>query len=242
VTKAGYRAERAAETSVAVPGVGVISELQFVRSILPALLGGAELTVVSSLLGVVFGVLVGIGLAVGRVVGHPLVGHAVRAYVSFARGTPLFVQILVIFFVLPALGLDIPKFAAGVIALSLNSGAYISEMIRGGLSAVPRGQIEAARSLGLRNPLIWRHVLLPQVFQLILPPLTVEFMALVKASALLSVIGVAELTRISTQVVAASFKPVEVWITTGTLYFLMCYAISLVSQKMEQKTAVYRGR
>jgi polar amino acid transport system permease protein len=219
----------------------VTSELDFIWSVLPTLLRGAEITVAASLLGVVLGVVVGTALAVGRLGGRNLLGYVIRAYVSFARGTPLFIQILVIFFVLPAIGLDIPKFLAGVLALSLNSGAYISEIIRGGLSAIPQGQTEAARSLGLRGSLIWRHILIPQVFLLIMPPLTIEFMALVKASALLSVIGVAELTRTSTQMVAATFRPVEIWLTTGILYFVVCYAVGIASQRIERRAALYRG-
>ena len=89
--------------------------------------------------------------------------------------------------------------------------------------------------------MIWRHILLPQVFLLILPPLTIEFMALVKASALLSVIGVAELTRTSTQIVAATFRPVEIWLTTGILYFVVCYAVGIASQRIERRAALYRG-
>jgi ABC-type amino acid transport system permease subunit len=140
------------------------------------------------------------------------------------------------------MGLDLSKFYAGVLALSLNSGAYVSEMIRGGLSAVPSGQIEAARALSLPPPLIWRHIILPQVFILILPPLTVEFIALVKASALLSVIGVVELTRTAQQIVAATFQPVGIYVTTGALYFAMCFALGALTSRLERATVVYRFR
>lgn len=218
------------------------SEFQLVLSSLPALLKGAEITLAASALGVVLGVVVGVALAVAYEAGGRALRLLVRVYVSFARGTPLFIQILVLFFVLPAIGLDIPKFHAGVIALSLNSGAYVSEMIRGGLTAVPRGQIEAARALAMPRPLIWWHIVLPQVFALILPPLTVEFIALVKASALLSVIGVVELTRTAQQIVAATFQPVGIWIATGILYFVMCFALAALARRVERATLVYRLR
>jgi polar amino acid transport system permease protein len=219
-----------------------VSEFALVVSSLPALLRGAEVTLAASALGVVLGVIVGVALALAHEAGGRALRLFVRVYVSFARGTPLFIQILVLFFVLPAIGLDIPKFHAGVVALSLNSGAYVSEMIRGGLTAVPRGQIEAARALAMPRPLIWRHIVLPQVFALILPPLTVEFVALVKASALLSVIGVVELTRTAQQIVAATFQPVGIWIATGVIYFVLCFALASFTRRIERATLVRRLR
>lgn len=118
--------------------------------------------------------------------------------------------------------LDMPRFQTGVIALSLNSGAYVAETIRGALTAVPAGQIEAARALGMATPLTWRRIILPQVFFLSLPPLAVEFTSLLKASALLSVIAVVELTRTAQQIISNTYQPIEIWVVTGALYFLMC--------------------
>jgi polar amino acid transport system permease protein len=164
----------------------------------------------------------------------------VRAYISFARGTPLFIQIMLVFFVLPSLGLDLPRFCAGVIALSLNSGAYIAEMIRGGLTAIPKGQIEAARALSMPRTLMWRHIILPQVLALILPPLTIEFTALLKGSALLAVIGIVELTRSGQQMVASTFKPLQIWLAVGIFYFVMCYALAALTRYLERTTQVYR--
>jgi His/Glu/Gln/Arg/opine family amino acid ABC transporter permease subunit len=211
-----------------------------VVSALPWLLRGAQLTLSSSLLAIVLGVMVGIALTLALHTGIRPVQALVWLYISFARGTPLFIQILIVFYILPSIGLDISSFLAGVIALSLNSGAYVSEMIRGGLSAIPKGQVEAARAIGMRRSLIWRRITLPQVFTLILPPLTVEFTALLKASALLSVIGVVELTRTAQQIVAATFKPIEIWLTVGVLYFFMCFALAALTRRLERVTMVYR--
>lgn len=210
----------------------------YAATALPALLRGAVVTVQVALLAVLLGVVVGVIITLLRQSRFRALRSLAAAHVSFARGTPLFVQILVVYYALPAVGIDVPRFAAGVMALSLNGGAYISEMIRGGLSAVPRGQIDAARALGMRNPLIWRHVKLPQVFILILPPLAVEFAALLKASSLLSVIAVIELTRTAQGIISDSFRPVEVWITTGLLYFCMCYGLTAATRRFERVTAV----
>lgn len=211
-----------------------------VISALPWLLQGAQLTLSSSLLAIIIGVMVGVALTLGLHTGIRPLQALVRVYISFARGTPLFIQILVVFYILPSIGLDIPRFFSGVIALSLNSGAYVSEMIRGGLSAIPKGQIEAARAMGMRHSSIWRRIILPQVFVLILPPLTVEFTALLKASALLSVIGVVELTRTAQQIVAATFKPIEIWLIVGVLYFFMCFTLAALTRRLERATMVYR--
>ena len=113
-------------------------------------------------------------------------------------------------------------------------------MIRGGLTAIARSQIEAARALGMRHSLIWRRIILPQVLTVILPPLTVEFASLVKYSALLSVIGVVELTRTAQQIIAATYKPIEIWLTVGVLYFIMCFALGFLARRIERATAVYR--
>jgi len=94
--------------------------------------------------------------------------------------------------------------------------------------------------MGMRRSLIWRRITLPQVFALILPPLTVEFTALLKASALLSVIGVVELTRTAQQIVAATFKPIEIWVTVGVLYFVMCFVLAALTRRLERATLVYR--
>lgn len=207
----------------------------------PFLLQGALVTLETSLLAVVLGVLVGTALTVLRQSPFRPVEWACQAYMSVMRGTPLFIQILMVYYVLPAVGLDIPRFAAGVIALSLNSGAYVTEILRGGLSAIRRGQIDAARAVGMPRWRIWRHVLLPQAFVLVLPPLTVEFTSLLKASALLSVIAVVELTRTAQQIIAATFRPIEIWLATGALYFVMCSALSVAARWLERRAAVYRA-
>jgi polar amino acid transport system permease protein len=207
---------------------------------LPWLLKGAELTLAVSLLGIVFGTLAGIALALALQSSIPPLVYFVRIYISFIRGTPLFIQILIVFFILPSIGIDISRFTSGVVALSLNSGAYISEMIRGGLTSIARGQIEAGRALGMRRSLIWRRIILPQVFTVILPPLTIEFASLIKYSALLSVIGVVELTRTAQQIIAATFRPIEIWLTVGVLYFIMCFVLGMLTRRIERATAVYR--
>lgn len=215
-------------------------ETRYVVQALPFLVRGARLTLEVSVLAISLGLIVGIVLTLIRQTRIRILGVAASTYISLVRGTPLFVQILLVYFGLSAIGIDLPRFYAGVIALSLNSGAYITEMIRGGLAAVHPGQRDAAKALGMPGRYIWGHILLPQVLFLILPPLAMEFTGLLKASALLSVIGVVELTRTAQQIIIDTFRPVEVWLTTATLYFLMCFALGAVTRRLERVAAAYR--
>ena len=194
-----------------------------------------------SVLAIVLGLLVGIALTFLRQTGIRIVEWPCHVYISLMRGTPLFIQVLIVYYLLPAVGLDLPRFLAGVVALSLNSGAYVTEIIRGGLSAIARGQVDAARAVGMSRALIWRRVLLPQTLVLVLPPLTVEFTSLVKASALLSVIAVVELTRTTQQVISATFRPVELWLAAGALYFAMCFLLGGAARRLERRAALHRA-
>jgi His/Glu/Gln/Arg/opine family amino acid ABC transporter permease subunit len=215
-------------------------EWQYVVHALPFLLEGTLVTISVSLLAVGLGLIVGIFVMLGCQSRFKALRALIAAYISIVRGTPLFIQILIVYYALPAFGLDIPRFQSGVIALSLNSGAYISEMIRGGLMAIPKGQLDAAKAFGMRSGLIWRRITLPQVLVLILPPLTIEFTGLLKASALLSVIGLVELTRRAQQVIGETLRSPEVWLTTAVLYFIMCFALGAVTRRLEKSAAAYR--
>jgi His/Glu/Gln/Arg/opine family amino acid ABC transporter permease subunit len=216
-------------------------EWHYVTLALPSLLEGALVTLEVSSLAVLLGLIVGVIVTLARQSRLKVVRAFVSVYISLMRGTPLFIQILTVYYALPALGLDIPRFESGVIALSLNSGAYISEMIRGGLTAIPRGQQDAARAVGMPTRLIWQHITLPQVLFLILPPLTVEFTGLLKGSALLSVIGLVELTRKAQQVIGETLRSPEVWLTTAALYFIMCFVLGVVTRRLEKVASVYRA-
>lgn len=201
----------------------------------PAFLQGALITIGVSVPGFVLGVLFGLVLlAMQRAPLAPLrwVAHV---YISLIRGTPILVQIFFIFYALPGLtGINLPAFAAGFLALSLNSGAFVTEILRGGLSALPRGQWEAADALGISRMTTWRRVILPQLFVRVLPPLTNEFTMLVKASPLLSVITVVELTRSAQLVMLQTYAPVEAYIVAAVIYFAMLSVMSYAVRRLER--------
>lgn len=208
---------------------------------IPVLAKASLTTIAAASLAIALGLIVGFVLAYLRGLGRPWLNRLLAFYISFARGTPLFIQILIIFYLLPAIGLDIPRFESGVIALSLNTAAYIVEIFRGGMAAIPAGQIDAARAVGFSKAQIWYRFLLPQAFFIVLPPLTIEFTAIVKASALLSVIGVVELTRTGQQLVASTFRVAETWLAVGAIYFLICFTIARMTRGLEAVAMQYRA-
>ena len=162
-------------------------------------------------------------------------------YISFIRGTPILVQIFLVYYVLPVFGLNLGPFTAGIIAITLNSAAFVTEILRGGLASVPGGQFEAAKSLGISGYALWRKIILPQTFITSIPPLVNEFTMVLKATALLSLITLVELMRVSQQIYSANYHPVEVLSATFIIYFLMCFVVSRSSVFLEQRFKVKRA-
>ncbi|CAN7770982.1 amino acid ABC transporter permease [Variovorax sp. LjRoot175] len=186
-----------------------------------------------------------IGLVLGGVLGLASMSRFaparwfVRAYVDFIRGTPLLIQIFLVYFALPVIGVNLPEFWAGVIALSLNAAGFLAEIFRAGLGSIEKGQAEAARSIGLRHHQILLHVLLPQSLRSVVPPATNELITLVKGSALLSVISVYELTRAGQAVIAVHFAPFEIFVLIALYYYLTVSLLAWLSRWLERKLPVW---
>lgn len=172
--------------------------------------------------------------ALGRLSHSPLAFGASTFYTSFFRGTPLLIQVYLIYLGLPQIGLVLTAIPAGFIALSLNYGAYIAEIVRAGIEAVPNGQWEAARALGLRSPLIMRKVILPQAMRVIVPPTFSQFIAMLKDSSLVSLMGVWELTFLARAYGRADFRYVEMLLTAAMLYWIMSIALELLQARIER--------
>lgn len=209
---------------------------------LPSFFQGALVTIGVSIPGALLGIVVGLLLIAGQRTSIAPVRWASSTYISFIRGTPLLVQIFFVYYALPGLlGFNIPAFVAGVLALSLNSGAFVTEILRAGLNSLPAGQWDAAKSVGLSRYKIWRYVILPQLFYRILPPLTNEFTMVVKATPLLSVITVVEITRTAQHVMNDTFRPVEAFVVAAVFYFVMLFALSRGTRKLETWAEAYRA-
>jgi polar amino acid transport system permease protein len=158
-------------------------------------------------------------------------------YIWIMRGTPLLLQVLFVFFALPELvpSLKLDEFTAAAVALALNVGAYNAEAIRAGLLAVPKGQVEAARSLGLSSWYTFFDVTFPQAFKIARPPLVNNVVSLLKDSSLAYVIGVVEVSLVSTRLQAATFQPVPCYIATGVIYLLLTTLMTQISGAVEQR-------
>jgi polar amino acid transport system permease protein len=158
-------------------------------------------------------------------------------YIWFIRGTPTLIQIFIIYFGLPQFGIRLSPLVAGVIALGVNSGAYVAEIIRSGISAIPQGQTESAKALGIGRRQTMTTIILPQVFRIILPPLTNEAITCLKNTSLLSTITVVELTLYSQILIAATFRPFEFYIATAVIYLVMTTVLSQLSAYLERRNA-----
>jgi polar amino acid transport system permease protein len=182
-------------------------------------------------LGCVLGLMVGIGrLAPQRRVVYGIC----TAYLTFIRGTPLLVQLFILFFGLPQFGIILPAFACGVLGLGVYSGAYVSEIVRGSIQSVDRGQMEAARSLGMPYRMAMRKVILPQAFVRMIPPLGNEFIALIKNSALVSLLTINDLMHEGEKIISVSYRSLEVYIAIAFIYLILTSATSLVLRKTEK--------
>ncbi|GLS40787.1 nickel transporter [Mesorhizobium tianshanense] len=159
-------------------------------------------------------------------------------YVSLFRGTPCLIQLFVLYFGGPQVGINLEPFAAGVIGLGLNIGAYMAESIRGALVAVDRGQIEAARTIGFSRFQTLRKVVLPQAARLMIRPLGVNTVALLKGSALVSTISVVELTYTAQRFIGSTYKPFEIFGIAALLYMIMVYAVARVVDMLDKRFAI----
>jgi polar amino acid transport system permease protein len=185
---------------------------------LPYLLEASVATVGYTLGGIVVGAALAVLVCAGRFARSPFLRRAAAVHVSIARGVPLLVFLLLIFYLLPLIGLTVPASVSAVLALGLAASGYLAEMLRGALLAIPRGQTEVAEALGMTGVDLWRRILLPQALRGCLPQVIGEFIALMKASSLISVIGISELTRVSMNIAAITYRPLEAYLGAGAFY------------------------
>jgi polar amino acid transport system permease protein len=208
------------------------------------LVEGLWLTLEVSALAIIFGIILGLFTGLARISDNPALRWGAITYIELIRGSPLLVQIFLWYFVVGTVinnMLTLNGFSQisplwfGVMALAIFTGAYTAEIVRAGIQSVHRGQMEAARSLGMNYPQAMRKVILPQAFRRILPPLAGQFISLVKDSSLLGVISIRELTKASREVVTSSLQPFEIWIVCAILYLILTFTLSMFVQYLERK-------
>lgn len=209
---------------------------------------GAKNTVLLAFFTVALGVVFGIVLALMRISKNKLLNFISTAYVEIIRGTPLMVQIFIVYYGLPLIGINISapaflgsageEFIAGIVALSINSAAYVAEIIRSGIQSVDKGQMEAARSLGMPYTTAMSYIIVPQAFKNILPALGNEFIVVIKESSVVSVIGIHELMYNANTVRGNTFIPLEPLIVAAVIYFILTFSLSKLLGLVERRMKV----
>jgi polar amino acid transport system permease protein len=213
-----------------------------VASYWPDLLSGVWLTLGLSGISVSLGLVLGLVLALARFSRHPWLDWPAYAYIEFFRTTPPLVQIVWLYYGLPALvGRDLGAFGAAAVALGLNIAAFFAEIFRAGIAAIDRTQWQAARVLGLRLSDTLRYVILPQALRNVLPPTGTTVIYLIKGTALASAIGTPELLRVGQLIAVETFRPVETLTIVAVAYFVLTYPIALVFLAIERRMAAGRA-
>ena len=207
--------------------------LQVVKEYGGILAESAGMTVILSCLSFPLAILLGLLIALGRLYGRPWLRLPLTAYVEFLRGTPLMLQLYFIFFFLPEIGVKIPAFWTGICGLAINYSAYESEIYRAGLQAIPKGQMEAALSLGMSRGLALRRIIVPQAVRIVIPPVVNDFIALFKDTSVCSVITIVELTKRFSILSMSTQATIELMLMTALLYLMMSYPMSLVARHIE---------
>lgn len=202
---------------------------------LPFLLKGASVTLQLTVLSMLASIAIGLAVALGRLADRWWLDWPLRAYVEVWRGVPLVVQLLVIYFTLPQLGLTLPAFWAGVLGLSLNLGAYLSEVFRAAILSLDRGQREAAVSIGMSRTRAYRRIILPQALKIAVPTVGGYFIALLKDSSLVSFIAVNELLRHGTILIANTFLSMELYLMVALIYFALSFAAARAVNWIERR-------
>lgn len=208
-------------------------------SAIPLLLMGALVTVKITALSVGLGIVIGLFAGIARIAHSRVLRLLAAIYVDFLRGTPLLVQIFLIYFALPIVtGRHMDPFVAAIASCSINSGAYVAEIFRAGIQSIDAGQMEAGRSLGMTWGQTMRYIIVPQAFKRVIPPLGNEFIALLKDSSLVSVIGFEELTRRGQLVIARTYGSLEIWTCVAIIYLLMTVTISRFVAYLERRCRI----
>ncbi|MGO4623461.1 amino acid ABC transporter permease [Ensifer sp. 2YAB10] len=213
-------------------------DVSLVQRVFPFFVEAAWITIEISALALALGLVVAFLIAAAKMSRSFLLRAFGTAYVSLFRGTPCLIQLFVLYFGGPQVGINLEPFAAGVIGLGLNIGAYMAESIRGAVLSVDRGQTEAARSIGFSRLQTMRKVVLPQAARLMIRPLGVNAVALVKGSALVSTISVVELTYTAQRYIGSTYKPFEIFGVAAVLYMLIVYVVARIVDLLDRRYAI----
>jgi polar amino acid transport system permease protein len=221
-----------------VAGAGYAWDFSFLWAYRWLILAGLGITIAYTVGTILLGLVIGLVTGLLRLSRNPMITAPLVAYVEVFRCTPLLVQIVWFYYALPVvLGIDIPAHVAAVLVLSLYTGAFYAEIIRGGVNSIERGQWDAARAIGMRRRQVMRHVILPQAVKRMIPPFMNQSIIQLKNTSLVSTIAVADLLYQGTIITAATYRPLEVYTMVAIIYFLVLFPLTLAAQQVERRLA-----
>ncbi|AKM03443.1 MULTISPECIES: amino acid ABC transporter permease [Burkholderia cepacia complex] len=212
--------------------------LELVVHTLPVMVKGAVLTLKFAVASMALGLVVGLVIAIMRIGSNRLAAGLAQGYVSLMRGTPLLVQMFVVYYGLPDLGITLDPTTAGIFTLTLNAGAYLSESMRGAILGIGRGQWAAAHSLGLTHMQTLRHIVCPQALRLAVPSLGNTLISLIKDTSLVSVITVTELLRSTQEAIAATFQPLPLYLAAAAIYWVLSTLLTRLQGRVETRLSL----
>lgn len=207
----------------------------FLSSLGPLALAGVTVTIPLAIISFLVGLAIAIAVALMRISEHRVLSGIARAYISVIRGTPLLVQLFVIFYGMPSIGVLIDPWPSAIIALSLNVGGYAAEVIRAAILSVPKGQWEAAYTVGMGRTRTLVRIILPQAARVSVPPLSNTFISLVKDTSLTALILVTELFKVAQQIAASSLKFMVVYLAAALVYWVICLVLSALQNVLESR-------
>jgi polar amino acid transport system permease protein len=219
-------------------GAGYAWDFSFLWAYRSLILTGLEVTIAYTIGTIVLGLVVGLVTGLLRLSRNPIITAPLVAYVEIFRCTPLLVQIVWFYYALPVvIGVDIPAHVAATLVLSLYTGAFYAEIIRGGVNSIERGQWDAARAIGMRRGQVMRHVILPQAVKRMIPPFMNQSIIQLKNTSLVSTIAVADLLYEGTIITAATYRPLEVYTMVAIIYFIVLFPLTIAAQQVERRLA-----
>lgn len=224
-----------------IDGSSIIDGILFSWGYRNRFLTASLVTVGLSITGMFFGLIIGFVVALMKITSNPVLNLLGRFYTWVFRGVPLLVQLFVLYYGLPGIGINLPNYVAAILGLSLCSGAYIAEIIRAGIQSIDKGQMEAALSLGMnRRQAMWR-IIIPQTYRRLVPPLANEFITLLKDTSLASVITMVEILRTAQLIAAPTFRTFEMYITAAVFYLILTTIITALLGIVENRLALKEG-
>lgn len=209
---------------------------------LPSLLKATLMTIFLAAISIIIALVIGFFTAIVRIVKVRILNGIASVYVSIIRGTPLLVQIFVIYYGFPQIGIALDPISSGILALSLNAGAYLSESFRASILAVDNGQMEASMSMGMTYSQALMRIILPQSLRIAIPTLSNSFIVLIKDTSLVSVITVTELLQMSSLIIAKTFEPLTIYLVAAAIYWVLITFFTTILDKLETKTSKYLVR